>query len=175
MEGKSGRFSLILVDCARFRWILVDYDWFSLIFIHFCWMSSMLEFQMGGKGRFWSILGGFGGVLGALGALWGFKSAFRTGFRGRRMEEGVRRGRKAPQETSKGARKGPESFKNDPQRVQNWELKVLKRVVGRNIRKTSKSTTLSSENRDFGGTEGRKLTQNWTKIRCRTFVSSIET
>ena len=91
------------------------------------------------------------------------------------MEEGVKRDRKTPQEMSKGAQKGPQSSQNEPQRVQNWELKVLKIVVGRNIRKTSKSTTLSSENRDFGGTEGRKLTQNGTKIRCRTFVSSIET
>ena len=76
------------------------------------------------------------------------------------MEEGVKRDRKTPQEASKGAQKGPQSSQNEPQRVQNCEIKVLKRVVGRNIRKTSKSTTLSSENRDFGGTEGRKLTQN---------------
>ena len=91
------------------------------------------------------------------------------------MEEGVRRGRKTPQEASKGAQKGPQSSPNETQRVQNWKLKVMKRVLGRNIRKTSKSTTLSSENRDFGGTEGWKLTQNGTKSRCRTFVSSMET
>ena len=76
------------------------------------------------------------------------------------MEEGVKRGRNTPQEASKGAQKGPQSSQNEPQRVQNWKLKVLKRMLGRNIRKTSKSTTFSSENRDFGGTEGRKLTEN---------------
>ena len=76
------------------------------------------------------------------------------------MEEGAKRDRRTPQEASKGAQKGPQSSQNEPQRVQNWGLKVLKRVLGRNVRKTSKSTTLSSENRDFGGTEGRKLTQH---------------
>ena len=152
--------------------IFIDFGWFSVIFVDFrrFWSSkwaARVDF-----GRFWEALEVSWGLLGQFGVQ---KFAFRTGFRGRRMEEGVRRGRKAPQETSKGTRKGPESFKNDTQREQNWGVKVLKRVVGRNIRKTSKSTTLSSENRDFGGTEGRKLTQNWTKIRCRTFVSSIET
>ena len=57
------------------------------------------------------------------------------------MEEGGKRGRKTPQEASKGAQKGPQSSQNEPQKIQNWELKLLKKVVGRNIRKTSKSTT----------------------------------
>ena len=86
------------------------------------------------------------------------------------MEEGVKRGRKTPQEASKGAQKGPQSSQNEPQRVQNWGLKVLRRVLGRNVRKTSKSTTLSSENRDFGGMEGRK----WTRIRRKVDAEPFE-
>ena len=115
---------------------------------------------MCGKGRFWSILGGLGGVLGALGAVRRSEICFQDRFL--RKEDGRRR-QKRPQDAPrgvKGAQKAPQSFQNEPQRVQNWELKVLKRVLGRNIRKTSKSTTASSENVDFGGTEGRKLTEN---------------
>ena len=89
------------------------------------------------------------------------------------MEEGAKRDRRTPQEASRGAQKGPQSSQNEPQRVQNWERKGFKRVLGRNVRKTSKSTTLSSENRDFGGTEGRKLTENWSKSEFRTVLSSI--
>ena len=152
--------------------IFIDFSWFSVIFVDFrrFWSSkwaARVDF-----GRFWEALEVSWGLLGQFGVQ---KFASRTGFWGRRMEEGVKRDRKTPQEAWKGAQKGFQSCQNEVQRVQNWGVKVLKRMLGRNIRKTSKSATLSSENRDFGRTESRKLTKNRTKSRCRTFVSSIET
>ena len=75
------------------------------------------------------------------------------------MEEGAKKDRKTPQEASRGAQKGLQSSPNEPQMVQNREGEMFKGVLGR----ISKSMTLSAENRDFGGTEGRKLTEDWSK------------
>ena len=54
------------------------------------------------------------------------------------MEEGVRRGRKTPQETSKGAQKGPQSSKNEPERVQNWGAKSVEKNAGKKHTKNLK-------------------------------------
>ena len=76
------------------------------------------------------------------------------------MEEGAKRDRRTPQEASRGAQKGPQSSQNEPQRVQNWERKGFNSVLGRNVRKTSKSTTLSSEKLDFLNDASRKSIKN---------------
>ena len=179
MEGKSGRFSLILVNCDRFRWILVHYDWFSLILIDFqLFLLIFVDFGVPNGRQGW-IFGDFGRLWRCLGGSWG-SSAFRNLLSGQVFEEGAwkrasKETTRSPKKRQKRPKKAPKASKMSPKRVQNRGLKVLKTMLGRNIRKTSKSTSLSSENRDFGGTEGRKLTQNWSKIRCRTLVNSIET
>ena len=89
------------------------------------------------------------------------------------MEESAKRDRRRPQKVSRGSQKGSQSSQNEPQRVQNGERKEFKRVLGRNVRKTSKSTTLSSENLDFGGAEGQKYVENRSRIRCTSVGSSI--
>ena len=59
---------------------------------------------MGGKGRFWSILGGFGGVLGALGAVRRSEICSHGGFL--KKEDG--RGRqKRPQDAPRGVKRRP--------------------------------------------------------------------
>ena len=59
---------------------------------------------MGGKGRFWAILGGFGGVLGALGAVRRSEICFQDRFL--RKEDG--RGRqKRPQGAPRDVKRHP--------------------------------------------------------------------
>ena len=73
---------------------------------------------MGGKGRFWLIWGGFGGVLGALGAVRRSEICFQDRFlrkehgRGRQKRpqdapRGVKRRPKEPPKLPKSAPKGP--------------------------------------------------------------------
>ena len=95
---------------------MIDFHWFWLIFRHFRWFSVFLEFQMGGKGRFWLILGGLGGVLGALGAVRRSEICFQDRFL--RKENG--RGRqKRSQDAPRGVKKRPKG----PPKLPKWAPK----------------------------------------------------
>ena len=59
---------------------------------------------MGGKGWFWSILGGFGGVLGALGAVRRSEICFQDGFLRKEHERGRQ---KRPQDAPRGVKRRP--------------------------------------------------------------------
>ena len=94
--------------------------------------------------------------MAALGAIWGLRICSQDSFLTKERKQRAKRDRRTPQEASRGVHKGPQSSENETQRVQNWERKGFKRVLGRNVPKTSKSMTLSNENLDFGGAEGQK-------------------
>ena len=59
---------------------------------------------MNGKGRFWSILGGFGGVLGAPGPFRGSEICFQDAFL---REKHKRRRQKRPQDAPRGVKRRP--------------------------------------------------------------------